>query len=101
MRWPGTTRAIEELVESHYTSLYRYACRLSGKAQEAEDLTQEAFGQAQSKWSQLRDLGRARAWLFTILRNAYLHKVSDRKTENTLPLEDVGELPDRPSDNWP
>jgi RNA polymerase sigma-70 factor (ECF subfamily) len=101
MRWPGTTRAIEGLVEGHYSSIYRFAYRLSGSAQEAEDLAQEAFCQAQVKWSQLRDVSRARAWLFTILRNAYLHKVRDRKMEKALPLEDVGDIPDRASDPLP
>jgi RNA polymerase sigma-70 factor (ECF subfamily) len=101
MRWPGTTRAVEELVSSHYTSLYRYAYRLSGNAQEAEDLTQEAFCQAQAKWGQLRDVGRAKAWLFTILRNAYLHNVRDKKIEHALPFDDIGDLPDRHAETWP
>src|SRR5438128_1792881 len=101
MRWPGTTQAIEELVAGHYSSLYRYAYRLCGSAQEAEDLAQEAFCQAQVKWGQLRDVNRARAWLFTILRNAYLHKVRDRKMEKTLPLEDIGDIPDRSPDPLP
>ena len=57
MRWPGSTRTLEELVENHYSSLFRYAYRLTGNSQEAEDLTQDAFCQAQVKWSQLRDRG--------------------------------------------
>src|SRR2546423_12610529 len=101
MRWPGTTRIIEELVKEHYGSLYGYAFRLSGSCQEAEDLAQEAFCQAQLKWSQLRDVKRARAWLFTILRNAYLHKVRDRKVEKALPLEDAGEIPERTGEPLP
>lgn len=101
MRWPGTTRSIEGLVETHYGSLYRYAYRLSGSAADAEELTQDAFCQAQAKWGQLRDVGRARAWLFAILRNAYLHRVRDRKTENTLSLDDVGELADRAAEPLP
>lgn len=101
MRWPATTRRLEELVAEHYTSLYCYAYRLSGSAQEAEDLTQDTFCQAQAKWSQLRDGGRARAWLFTILRNAYLHKVRDRKVAKTLPLDDIGDVPDRSPDPLP
>ena len=98
MRWPGTTRQIDELVTQHYSSLYRFGYRLSGSAQEAEDLTQETFCQAQLKWHQLRDGNRARAWLFTILRNAYLHKVRDRKTAHVLSMEDVGDIPERVPD---
>src|SRR5438477_4754702 len=101
MRWPGTTRAIEELVESHYTSLYRFAYRLTGKAQEAEDLTQEAFCQAQGNWGQLRDHQRARAWLFTILRNAYLRRLRDQKMESALSIEELGDVPERAWDNDP
>ncbi len=101
MHWPGTRRRIEELVAEHYNSLYRYAFRLSGSASEAEDLTQEAFCQAQAKFDQLRDAGRARAWLFTILRNAYLHRVRDRKMEKSLPIDEIGDLPDRSPDPLP
>src|SRR4051812_49957225 len=60
-----------------YTTLFRsrYAFRLSGSAADAEDLTQEAFCKAQLRFHQLRDPARAKPWLFSILRNAYLHRV--------------------------
>jgi RNA polymerase sigma-70 factor (ECF subfamily) len=89
------------LVEEHYASLYRYAYRLSGRAADAEDLTQEAFCQAQRKLAQLRDWSRAKAWLFSILRNAYLHRVRDRKMEKVIPLDSAGELPGRVPDPMP
>lgn len=101
MRWPGQSHKIEQLVEANYALLYRYAFRLSGSAAEAEDLTQETFCQAQTKLRQLRDWAKAKGWLFTILRNAYLHKVRDRKTENTVSLDGVGDLPDRQADPLP
>src|SRR5262245_61264873 len=100
MRSPGP-RTVESLVEEHYASLYRYAYRLSGTAADAEDLTQETFCQAQGKLGQLRDWDRARSWLFSILRNGYLHRVRDKKQANTISLEGVGELPERPPDNLP
>jgi RNA polymerase sigma-70 factor (ECF subfamily) len=95
MVWPGNTRKIEELVQTHYRSLFAFAYRLSGSVQEAEDLTQDTFCQAQAKLGQLRDWAKARSWLFTILRNGYLHRVRARKIENRVPLEEVGELPER------
>jgi RNA polymerase sigma-70 factor (ECF subfamily) len=101
MRWPGSTRTIEELVENHYSSLFRYAYRLTGKSQEAEDLTQDTFCQAQLKLSQLRDPQRARAWLFAILRNAYLHKVREQKLATALNIQDIGELPERVPEPMP
>jgi RNA polymerase sigma-70 factor (ECF subfamily) len=92
---------IEELVQSHYASLYRYAFRLAGRGAEAEDLTQEAFCQAQLKLPQLRDPERARNWLFAILRNLYLHRLRAGKREQTLSLEGLGELPERVADPLP
>jgi RNA polymerase sigma-70 factor, ECF subfamily len=93
---PGSARDVGRLVEEHYDALYRYAYRLSGRAADAEDLTQEAFCKAQQHLAQLRDPGRARAWLFRILRNAFLHRVRDERHLGCVSLEGVGELPEPP-----
>jgi RNA polymerase sigma-70 factor, ECF subfamily len=95
MRWPGSKRNVQKLVDEHYEALYRYAYRLSGSAADAEDLTQETFCQAQTKLGQLRDWDRAKAWLFSILRNGYLHRMRAHKVENLVSLEGVGDVPDR------
>lgn len=63
---------IRDLVVQHYQPVYRYAYRLSGCAQEAEDLAQQTFLRAQRKLHQLREPEKADRWLFAILRNAYL-----------------------------
>ncbi len=92
---------LHQLIDAHYEALYRYAYRLSGTAADAEDLTQEAFGKALARLPQLRDPERARGWLFRILRNAYLHKVRDQKRHKVVPLDAVGDLPDRPVEEMP
>jgi RNA polymerase sigma-70 factor (ECF subfamily) len=94
-------RSIQQLVEAHYASLYRFAFRLAGSAAEAEDLTQETFCQAQAKLAQLREPGRAKAWLFTILRNAYLHKLRSRRREQVMPLDSLADVPERLPDPLP
>ena len=95
MTLPGSQRSVQRLVEDHYASLYRYAYRLTGAAADAEDLTQDTFCQAQLKLAQLRDPARAKAWLFSILRNAYLHRVRARKQEHAVPLDWVGDVAER------
>lgn len=89
------------LIDAHYEALYRYAYRLTGSAADAEDLTQESFGKAFTRLSQLRDPDRAKAWLFRILRNLYLHKVRDEKRHRVVPLDAVGDLPDHAADETP
>jgi RNA polymerase sigma-70 factor (ECF subfamily) len=94
MGFPGSQACLEQLVNEHYLSLYRYAYRLAGSAAEAEDLTQEAFCRAQSNWNQLRDPACAKPWLFRILRNLYLHKLRSEKRQNCVLLKDPSNLPE-------
>jgi RNA polymerase sigma-70 factor (ECF subfamily) len=75
-----------------YESLYRYGYCLTGSSVEAEELTQETVARAAQRWPQLREPERAKAWLFQILRNEYLHRIRDTKRRNTVSLEHVGDL---------
>jgi RNA polymerase sigma-70 factor, ECF subfamily len=93
MEWPGNRRRVQQLVDAHYEPLFRYAFRLSGSAADAEDLTQEAFCKAQLRLDQLRDSARAKPWLFSILRNAYLHRMRSAAQHRNVPLDAVPDLP--------
>ena len=62
---------IAQLVAEHHQAAYRYAYRLTGSVQDAEDLTQETFLVVQRKIGQLRNIDTPRAWLFAILRNCF------------------------------
>src|SRR5262245_31488196 len=97
----GSQRTVQRLVDDHYLALYRYAYRLSGSAADAEDLTQETFCKAQSHLSQLRDAARAKPWLFSILRNAYLHRVRSEQAANSVSLDGVGDLAEPPAEPLP
>ena len=92
---------LHALIDAHYEALYRYAYRLSGSSADAEDLTQEAFGKAFTRMGQLREPERAKAWLFQILRNLYLHKVRDEKRHRMVPLDAVGDLAGREAEDTP
>ncbi len=80
MELPAAKSSIEALVETYYQSLYCYAFRLSGTAMDAEDLTQESFCRAQLCHDQLREPAKAKAWLFRILRNLYLHRLRSERS---------------------
>jgi RNA polymerase sigma-70 factor, ECF subfamily len=91
----GGRHSAQKLVDEHYMPLYRYAYRLSGCAAEAEDLTQETFCKAQLNLAQLRDINKAKPWLFRILRNVYLHKARERKNQPMTVLKDMNDVPER------
>lgn len=82
--------ALAALVEEHSDLLYRYAFRLSGSATEAEDLTQQTFLAAHRHLDQLREPGRAKSWLCSILRNVYLKQVRGQPATH-VSLQDVAE----------
>ena len=92
---------LHALIDAHYEALYRYAYRLCGSSADAEDLTQEAFGKAFTRLGQLRESDRAKAWLFRILRNLYLHKVRDEKRHRVVTLDAVGDLAGREAEDPP
>ena len=101
MGTPGGPQLMQRLVEEHYIALYRYAFRLSGSAADAEDLTQEAFCKAQTKLGQLREPDRVKPWLFSILRNEYLHRVRAERHEKCVSLVGLGDLPERSPEPLP
>jgi RNA polymerase sigma factor (sigma-70 family) len=64
----------EALVDLHYPALFRFAFSLSSNENDAGDLTQETFHVWARKGHQLRDISKAKTWLFTTLHRLYLEK---------------------------
>ncbi len=63
---------VAQLVAEYHQAVYKYAYRLTGSVQDAEDLTQQVFLVTHKKIEQLRSVESAKAWLFAILRNCFL-----------------------------
>lgn len=82
--------------------IYSLALRMSGNPETAEDILQETFMQAFSKWEQFRGESRPSTWLYTIAVRKYLR--SQRKTsgqpqrmvslEELLPMGATQSVPD-------
>ena len=88
-------KQFEEWVRLYAPELFRFAYRLAGNRQVAEDLVQESFAEAWRSVDKQRHPERARAWLFQILRFRYAHHLRDnRHHRQAAPLQDL----DRPTD---
>jgi len=76
--------------------MYRFACRLCGSRETADDLMQETFFHAWRSYHTLRDPGRARAWLYQILRHRYAHwvRTDKRRPRCVAPLDAAPPTPD-------
>lgn len=72
-------RQYEQWVRLYAPELFRFACRLSGRRDIAEDLLQETFTEAWRSILKHREPDQARAWLFQILRFRYAHFLRDNR----------------------
>jgi RNA polymerase sigma-70 factor (ECF subfamily) len=80
------------LVEPLIPALRRYAGALTRDPAEADDLVQDCLERAVARWSQRRDGGDARTWLFTILHNLFVSRVRQRARRGIhTPIEDASE----------
>ena len=58
----------------HMDAVYRFALRLAGTQDSAEDLVQDTYFRAFRAWEQYTPGTRCKSWLFTICRNVFLRK---------------------------
>jgi len=68
-----------EAVEEHLGMVYRYALRLAGRADAAEDLAQETLLRAWRSRRKLRDAQSARVWLLRIATNLWTDHLRQAK----------------------
>lgn len=70
----GDEAALGELVERHWTPLVKYACRLEGDLDRAEDVVQETFVRLWQKRAGWTLRGTVKAYLYRIARNLALQE---------------------------
>lgn len=80
----------ESIYRAYFTDVYRYCLKLTGNADEAEELTGETFLKAMQKLDSYRGECELRVWLCSIAKNRYLSEQRKRRPE---PLSDTFESP--------
>jgi len=84
----GDTERYGELVTRYRDRYARYATRMLGSADAAEDAVQDAFVRAYDQLAQCRDPDNFVGWFFLILRNRCF--AERRKSKDVAPLEAAG-----------
>jgi RNA polymerase sigma-70 factor (ECF subfamily) len=79
--------AFPQLVETYYASLYRFALSLTRSPADAGDLTQQTFFIWATKGAGLRDLAKAKSWLFTTLYREFIR--GRRRDSRISAIEDL------------
>lgn len=83
----GIDASFEALYRQRYRDVYRYALLMLRSAEDAEDVTGEAFGRAYAAWcSGHGPAGQALPWLFLITRRLVIDRTRRRRLLSWLPL---------------
>jgi RNA polymerase sigma-70 factor (ECF subfamily) len=73
----------EGFVTTHHGEIFRYLRRVSARATEADDLSQETFLRAYRAWAALPDDANVRAWLFAIATNVFRNHLRSERRRRT------------------
>lgn len=76
-----------EFIFPHARLVYESAFRLCGNRDDAEDLLQETFFYAIKSFEQLKDRGKCKYWLFSILKNLFLKEVERGRKRTDLEFD--------------
>ena len=88
----GDVNAFEPLMAAYEKNVYNLALRMTGNAQDAEDMTQEAFLKAYSSLDSFRGDSKFSVWLYRIVSNVCLDHLrrKSRRPAVSLSMEDEG-----------
>ena len=95
--WRSRSKRFETEALPHLPALFRMARQLAGP-ENADDLVQESFLRAWKYFDTFDKSTNCRAWLFRILRNAWITRW--RKVRLELPLTEMQEEPIEPYYDW-
>lgn len=86
----GEPSAAERLVSTYQSRAYRLAIGITGNAQDAEEVVQDAFWSVIRKIDLFRGESAFASWLYRIVANAACQKVRRRRPQRLdIPLDDV------------
>ena len=83
--------AFDQIYQSYFDSVYRYALSLSGNPQTAEEITQETFFKAMRSLNQFQGKSSLKSWLCAIAKNLWL---SEQRKKQAHPIDDALSVPD-------
>lgn len=75
----------DRLVREHLPACLRFATRLTGSVDAAEELVQDALVRVARNWQSFRGESRFQTWLFAIIVNAFRDRLAKRPEPERLP----------------
>ena len=88
---PSRAKRFEKLVQPHLEAMYRFAYRLAGQQQDAEDLVQDVVLKLYPRLSELESVEQLRPWLNRVLYRHFIDQVRRKGRRADRPVSDVAE----------
>lgn len=82
---------LDRLVTQNLSAALRFATRLTGTLDTAEDVLQEALVRAARSWKSFRKEAEFRTWLFRIVINVFRDRLARAKPAEQCPLDDLAD----------
>lgn len=101
---PNRSKRFERLVQPHLEPMYRFAYRLAGQQQDAEDLVQDVVVKLYNRLDELEAVEQLRPWLNRVLYRQFIDSVRRKGRRADVAISDIessGEtdlLDDQPAD---
>ena len=83
--------AFDQIYQTYFDPVYRYALALSGDPHAAEEITQETFFRAMGSLERFRGDSTVKSWLCAIAKHIWF---SERRKKKPEPMEEVQDLAD-------
>lgn len=77
-KFPNKKNRFTLLVQPHLSALFKYAWKLTGNRDDAEDLLQTVLCRLYPKTSELEQKSELQPWLYKVLHNAYIDELRYR-----------------------
>ena len=84
-------KLFDQIYQTYFDLVYRYALSLSRNPDLAEEITQETFFKAMRSLNEFRGESSVKSWLCSIARNLFIDQQRKKKLQ---PIEDAQNLPD-------
>ena len=83
--------SFDQIYQTYFDPVYRFALSLSGNPQNAEEITQETFFRAMRSLDQFQGRSSLKSWLCAIAKNLWLSELRKKKAQ---PMDDAIPLAD-------
>ncbi|MFL1456197.1 RNA polymerase sigma factor [Marinobacter sp. GN3S48] len=86
---PSQSKRFEKLVQPHLQAMYRFAFRLAGQQQDAEDLVQDVVVKLYPRLDELETVDQLKPWLNRVLYRHFIDQVRRKGRQSDRPLSEV------------